>query len=215
MHKPVLLKEAIEVLNPELGEFIIDGTVNGGGHAEEILKRIGSKGALMAQDWDEAQVEALKGRWQQKFPNVIFTSGNYADLPEILKKRKLGKADGLLLDLGFSSNQLEDERGCSFLKDEPLLMTYGKDQKPVREILERIREEDLVRIIREFGEERYAARIAVAIVKTRKQKPITTTRELSDVILKAVPGNYEHGRINPATRTFQALRIYANQELTN
>ena len=214
-HKPVLLKEVTELLDPELGEFIIDGTVNGGGHAEEILKRIGSRGKLLANDWDESQVGELKDRWQKKFPNVIFSNANYADIPEILQRNKLGKADGLLLDLGFSSNQLEGGRGFSFGRDEPLAMIYNENMKPLSEIIARIREEDLALVIREFGGERFAAAIARVIAKTRKQKPIKTTKELRDTIISAVPKNYERGRIDPATRTFQALRIYANGELDN
>ena len=137
----------------------------------------------------------------------------------ILKKRKLNKADGLLLDLGFSSAQLEAGRGFSFSKDEPLLMTYSADSKPAYEWIGDLKEKELAKIINNFGEERFADRIARAI---KKNLPIKTTARLAQVIKEAVPfrrsplgKNYERGRLNPATRTFQALRIFVNQELDN
>ncbi len=143
-------------------------------------------------------------------------SGNYADLPRILHEKKLPKADGLVIDLGFSSEQLENSgRGFSFLKDEPLLMTYSDDREPVRDIIRNIHEQELEKIIREFGDERFAKWIAHAIATHEKQRRITTTTELANIIAGAVPKFYERGRIHPATRTFQALRIYANDELEN
>ncbi len=213
-HTPVLLKEVIEFLDPRHGSFVIDGTIDGGGHSEEILKGIGPKGKLLGVDWDREMIARYKERMARK--NVILIEGNYADLPEILRRRKLGKADGLTLDLGFSSEQLKhSERGFSFAKDEPLLMTYDSNRKPAKKILEELGEKELAKIIFELSGEKFAMRIAKAIKERQKMNPIKTTRDLREAVISAVPRNYEHGRIDPSTRTFQALRIYANDELGN
>jgi 16S rRNA (cytosine1402-N4)-methyltransferase len=208
-HIPVLLKEVIEILKPQPGEFFIDGTVGGGGHAAEIIKRIGSKGKFLGIDWDENNSNEL-----------ISVHGNFADLPEILKnlpagrQGKLGKADGLFLDLGFSSEQLESGKGFSFSgPEEPLLMIYDQEMIPVKDWLKKLTEKELTEIIRNFGDERYAGRISRAIKQNRF--PVETNKQLAEVVSQAVPGNYERGRIHPATRTFLALRIFANQELLN
>lgn len=209
-HRPVLLKEVIEFLKPKPGDFIIDGTVDGGGHAVEILKRVGASGKLLGVDWDRKMIEKLKQRAPK---NLFLVHGNYAELSAILRKKKLGKADGLLLDLGFSSEQIENSgRGFSFLKDEPLFMTYSDDREPVKRILKKLSEADLEKIIRELGGEKFAGRIARAV---KGRRSIETTSELAETVRSAVPRNYERGRIHPATRTFQALRIYANDELGN
>lgn len=213
-HAPVLLNEVIKLLDPKKGEFFIDGTFGGGGHARAILERIGSEGKLLVLDWDEKNI--MRGKEALKTKNAVWVNDNFARLPEILKEKKLPKADGLLLDLGFSSEQLSGSgRGFSFLENEPLLMTYSRNSAPVSEILAAISEPDLAEIIKTFGEERYAQSISRAIVARRKQKPIETSGDLAEIIRNAVPGNYERGRIHPATRTFQALRIYANRELEN
>jgi len=213
MHLPVLLNEVIRFLDPKPGGFIIDGTVGGGGHAEEILKYLGDNGKLLGIDWDEDVISrsGLKNYGER----VMLICGNYADLPEIMKEKNLPQADGLLLDLGFSSEQLKSGKGFSFLADEPLIMTYDLSRKPVREILKEIGESELTEIIRAFSEERFAGRIARAIKERECEKLIMTSGELAGIIRSAVPKNYERGRIDPATRTFQALRIYANDELGN
>ncbi len=219
-HIPVLLSEAIEYLKPEPGKFFIDGTVDGGGHAREILKKIGSEGKLLGVDLDESMIENLKNSKEfevaVKKGNLKPVCGNYADMPEILKRENLPKADGLLLDLGFSSEQLESSgRGFSFKKDEPLLMTYDPSATPVKDILRQIDEDKLADIIFEFGGERFSRRIAAAIKMRGRKSKIETSGELNQIIKAVLPKNYERGRIEPATRTFQALRIYANQELEN
>ena len=214
-HTPVLLNEVIEFLNPRPGSFVIDGTIDGGGHAEEILNRLGPKGKLLGVDWDGAMITNCKLRIA-RFRNTTLVQGNYANLPEILKIKKMGKADGLLLDLGFSSEQLERSgRGFSFAKDEPLIMTYNSKRKPANEILEKLSEKELAKIIFELSGEKFAMRIAEAIKKRERLKLVETTRDLREIIKSAVPKNYERGRIDPATRTFQALRIYINDELGN
>ena len=216
-HKPVLLNEVINFLDPEPGEFFIDGTFGSGGHAQEILKKIGSNGKLLGIDWDEKNFSA-HAISDSRFSYEV---ANYSDLPEILKNLPAGrqvktfKADGLLLDLGFSSEQLGSGRGFSFQKDEPLLMTYNSATKPAKDVLEDLSEEELTKVIKEFGEERFSGRIARAIKDQEKIKPIETSGELARVISQAAPRGYERGRIHPATRTFQALRIYVNDELGN
>ncbi len=218
-HVPVLLQEVLQVLDPKSGEFFIDGTLGGGGHAEAILEKIGSDGKLLAIDWDREAVEQFEkqGTGSRGQGTVISVNDNYANLKQIMTERNLGKADGLLLDLGFSSDQVVRGRGrgFSFQNDEPLLMTYSDEFTPVRDILKRMSERELAGVIKEYGEERYAGRVAKAIVEGGRKKSIETTGELVAIISNALPRNYEHGRIHPATRTFMALRIYANHELEN
>ncbi len=216
MHIPVLLKEVIEILNPQSEEFFIDGTVGSGGHAMAISEKIGPKGKLLGLDWDEKAVKSFKLKIKNLKPKIIVVHANYADLPEILKKHNLPKADGLILDLGFSSESLESSRGFSFLKNEPLDMRYDTKQNiTAAEIINSFSEKDLAEIFWQYGEERFSRQIAKKIIQERKNKNIKTTFDLVEIIKKAIPRNYERNRINPATRVFQALRIYVNQELGN
>ena len=218
IHEPVLLQEVITFLDPQPGAFIIDGTVDGGGHAAAIIERIGAQGTLVGLDWDKQLLERCKKRFEAH-SNVILMHGNYAELPAIMSEHRLQKADGLLIDLGFSSEQLEASgRGFSFSelrKDEPLLMTYDDSRTPVYQILREESEEALANIIFEFGGERASRRIAKAIKDQGRRNPIKTSGELADIVRSVLPAKYEHGRIDPATRTFQAFRIYANGELEN
>jgi len=214
-HIPVLLEEVCSALEPNLGELLIDGTGGSGGHAQALLERIGERGKLLIIDWDP---EAAK-RLTEKFaldPRVIVVEANFATLREVLKDIGWAAAHKLLLDLGFSSEHLESSgRGFSFRRDEPLTMTYSPNATPVKTLLKELSEEDLAEIIHEYGEERYARRIAHAIRERMKKKAIETSGELADVIKNAVPRAYARGRLDPATRTFQALRIFANSELEN
>jgi len=213
-HIPVLLNEVIKILDPKPDEFFIDGTINGGGHAKAILEKIGPKGRFLGIDWDSNATAECRARL--KGDNIMLVNDNYANLSAILKQKKFPKADGFLLDLGLSSDQLEHSgRGFSFEKNEPLLMTYSEDAKPVKTILKEISEVELAKIIFEFSQEKYARQIARAIKEKGKFSPIETSGNLATVIEAAVPKNYERGRIHPATRTFMALRIYANKELEN
>lgn len=214
-HVPVLLDEVISLLNLQPGMFVIDGTVDGGGHATEILDRVGPEGKLLGLDWDEDLLAECRERLA-KFPNAVLLHGNYADLPEILEREQLPKAHALLLDLGFSSEQLADSgKGFSFTADEPLLLTYSKNRTPAHEVLRGMREPEIAQILFDFGEERYGHKIAKAIVERQRKNPIRTTKDLAETVKAAVPASYERGRIHPATRTFQALRIYVNDELGN
>jgi len=226
VHVPVLLNEVITFLDPKPGDFIIDGTVDGGGHAAAIVDAVGADGKLLGLDWDERLLERTRARFADH-KNVILLHGNYAELPTILSENDLGKADGLLIDLGFSSEQLEvSGRGFSFgeaAKNEPLLMTYDDSRTPVWRILREESEASLADIIYEFGGERMSRRIAKAIKERGRKEAIMTAGALADIVREALTGGhdgahrgaYEHGRIDPATRTFQALRIYANGELEN
>lgn len=213
IHKPVLLNEVINVLNPQFGEFFIDGTYGGGGHSSVMSEKLGKDGRLLALEWNRESFE--RGKFQisnLKFQNTILIEENFANIPEILEKNNFPKANGLLLDLGISSDELENSgRGFSFQKDEPLLMTYSDNKIPVRDLLRQLNKEELTEIIKNYGGENWAIKIAEAI----KGRRIETSRELAELISETLPKNYEHGRIHPATRTFMALRIYANNELEN
>jgi len=216
MHIPVLLKEAIKVLNPKPKEVFIDATFGDGGHATEILKKILPGGKLLAIDWDKDAVEKAKKSEIFQKPEIIIVNENYANLPEIVKKLRFPKADGLIVDLGFSTGQLESGRGFSFLKNEPLDMRFAKNNDlTAAEVINSFSEKDLADIFFKYGEEKFSRRIAKEIYKERKRKRILTTLELSEIIKRAVPENYERKRIHPATRVFQALRIYVNFELEN
>ncbi len=221
MHTPVLLKEVVEALDPKPGAFVIDGTINGGGHAQALSEKIGKKGMLLGVDWDPGAIERLKKDETRFSSHTHFEQGNYAELPEILKRLALGKADALLLDLGFSSEQIDTSgRGFSFRSSlsggEPLDMRYNPNEgASAAEFIHTVREKELADIIYQYGEERYSRIIAKAIVLARKKKTIRTAADLAAAVENAVPRSYERGRIHPATRTFQALRIYINHELSN
>jgi len=213
-HIPVLLNEVMEILKPQKGEFFIDGTFGAGGHSEKILEAIGEGGKLLAFDWDEKAAERNRFIFEKK--NFMFANVNYANAKDFLQERDLPKADGFLLDLGFSSDQLEDSgRGFSFKKDEPLMMSYGKGGLTAYEVVNTYPEEKLSGIIKDLGEERFPGRIARVIVENSQKEPIKTSLQLARIVRSALPRNYEKGRIDPATRTFQALRIYVNGELEN
>ena len=214
-HIPVLLEEVCSALEPNLGELLIDGTGGSGGHAQALLERIGERGKLLILDWDPEAAKRLTEKFARD-PRVIVVEANFATLREVLKDIGWAAAHKLLLDLGFSSEHLESSgRGFSFGRDEPLMMTYSPNATPVKTLLKELSEEDLAEIIHEYGEERYARRIAHAIRERMKKKAIETSGELADVIKNAVPRAYARGRLDPATRTFQALRIFANSELEN
>ncbi len=218
MHVPVLLKEVLEHLDPQPHEFVIDGTADGGGHSEAILERLAGTGKLLAIDWDEEILRECKKRIGRS-KNTFFVAANYTEISSVLLRKKFPKADVLLLDLGFSSSQVDDlERGFSFREekgDEPLLMTYSDQEVPVSDLLQDISEEELAGIIREFGGERFAGRVARVIKERTRKGRIETSGELAQIVREVLPRHYERGRIDPATRTFQALRIYANHELEN
>ncbi|AKM78641.1 MAG: Ribosomal RNA small subunit methyltransferase H [Candidatus Wolfebacteria bacterium GW2011_GWE1_48_7] len=216
-HISVLLNEVLQLLDPKPEGFFIDGTTDGGGHAAAVIERIGEKGMFLGLDWDKGMVERLKETFSGKKGKIMLEYSNYAEVKEVMERLGLPKADGLLLDLGFSSTQLEQERGMSFQKDELLDMRYDLtgDLPTAADVVNGLTEEELANVIFQYGEERMSRRIAKRIVEERKRKRITTTKELADAVVGAVGRGYEKGRIHPATRVFQALRIYVNKELEN
>lgn len=210
-HIPVLLKEVIKFLDPKPGDIILDATIDGGGHTEAILKRILPGGKLIGIDQDKQLLDELSSK------NIILINGNFRDLDRLFEPLKIKSLDGVLYDLGMSSSQLEESgRGFTFLKDEPLLMTYKYPLEPedltAEKILNNWPEKEITDILFHYGEERYARRIAKKITEERKKKRIRTTFELTDIVGKSVPRKFWQ-RINPATKTFQALRIAVNDEL--
>lgn len=217
IHTPVLLAEVLSYLNLKPKEFIADGTLGGGGYAEAIIARIPG-GIFLGFDADLEAVAAGGPRIERLEANgvhITLVSENFSNIPEFVARRGLGALDGMVLDLGLSTDQIERSgRGFSFLRDEPLIMTYDANAVPLRDMLPKLSEGELEQILREFGEERYARRIARAIKATAAQgRSIRTSGVLADIVRRAVPKSYEHGRIHPATRTFLAFRIWVNKEL--
>lgn len=216
-HEPVMIKEVVESLRCRAGGIYVDGTVGGGGHALEILEQSAPEGMLIGIDRDEEALAAAASRLRGFGRRKILVKGNYVDIAAILAGLKIKFVDGILLDLGVSSHQLEEPgRGFSFTQEGPLDMRMDSDQGfTAGDLVNKFSESELARIIRDYGEERMAGRIARAIVRKRSRAPITTTTELAAVVRQAVPAAYGRQKIHPATRTFQALRIAVNDELTD
>lgn len=226
MHIPVLLKEVIEYLNPKPGQKFVDAMIDGGGHAEVILERILPDGKLLGIELDGTLLKQLDAKFKNlKFKeNSILVNGSYINLKKIAEENNFMGADGVLFDLGMSSWHIEEAgRGFTFMKDEPLDMrfsnqlTVNSKQLTAEEIVNKWSHDELVRILKEYGEERFAKSIAAGITKARKEKPIKTTFELVEIINKSVPFWYRsrHRRLHFATKTFQVLRIAVNNELEN
>ena len=214
-HIPVLLQEVIEILKPDKG-IIIDATVGLGGHAKAILEN--SKVSFIGMDQDGEALELAKENLKGFQGRVIFLQENFSNLKEVSKEQKiLGKVSGIILDLGVSSLQLaKAERGFSFQKEGPLDMRMDRKGKlTAYQIINGWPKEELFEILRDYGEERFAGRISNAIVTKRREKKIETTLELAEIIKSSVPYKYAFRKIHPATKTFQALRIAVNQELSN
>ena len=215
-HAPVLLNESIKFLRPDKGRAFIDATVDGGGHARAILSAMDKKAVLVGVDRDERMLARLE-KELGKDRRLKLVCGNFRDLAKLAREFS-GFYDGIIFDLGLSSIQLESSgRGFSFRKDEPLYMTYEARPKvndlTAALIVNSWQEEEISKILWQYGEERFAKRIAKAIAEERKRAKILTTLHLARIIEKAVPLGYRRARIHPATRTFQALRIAVNDEL--
>lgn len=224
MHVPVLLNEVIEYLNPQPNENFIDCTIGGGGHAFEILKRIGPNGRVLGIDWDEEVIKKLevsaKGGSDKRLEvgdNLILTCDSYSNLKNIVAKYNFGPVHGALFDLGMSSWDIEESgKGFSFQKNELLDMRYSRKQSlTAGEIIGRWSKEELERIFKEYGGERFAGRIARQIIEERKITPIRMTLQLARIVQRSVPYKFWPRKIHPATRIFQALRIAVNNELDN
>lgn len=214
MHIPVLLREVIEYLEPKPDQNFIDCTIDGGGHSLAILERI-EKGKILGIDWDEQLLLELKFKIRKE--NLILVCDNFVNLKDIVKKYNFRPVNGILFDLGISSWHLEkSKRGFSFLKDELLDMRYSSNASlKAEDIINRWSVQNLERIFKEYGEERYAEKIARQIVVTRTIRPIRRTLELVEAIRKAIPKRAQFGRLHFATKIFQALRIAVNNELDN
>lgn len=240
MHIPVLQKEVIQCLDPKPNHNFIDATIGGAGHTLAILEKNGPKGKVLGIDKDPEVIENCKAILGiENFKGrVILACENFANLKTVTeqesfqsihpvrgqrslvgaqRKQTSNRVHGILFDLGFSSWHLaESKRGFSFLKDEPLDMRYAENSGlRAEEIINQKTQEEIEKILQEYGEERFAKHISKKIVEARKKKPIMTTSQLVEVIKKAVPGWYQHKKIHFATRTFQALRIAVNDELSN
>ncbi|MCX6713434.1 MAG: 16S rRNA (cytosine(1402)-N(4))-methyltransferase RsmH [Candidatus Vogelbacteria bacterium] len=215
MHIPVLLPEAIDGLNPEPGETFIDGTLGNGGHAKALTEKLGKGGWLIGIDQDESSLAGARKNLADAPCRVSFVLGNFRKIAEIAKAEGIDWADGILLDIGFSSNQLESSgKGFSFLRDEPLDMRMGEETKfTAAEMVNDWDEANLADVIYGYGEETAARAIARGIVAARRQRPIKTTGELVEAIRQALPVPLTKKRLHFATKTFQALRIAVNDEL--
>lgn len=223
IHKSVLLRETIKNLNLKKGDVVIDATLGGGGHSREVLKKIGREGLLIVIDLDDQTIKNFTQNInpEKRFPkiqrkeNIILVNDNFVNLKKILDTLKIKKVNAILADLGWSLDQLVG-KGLSFQKDEKLNMRLGKNQElSAQEIVNKYSQESLEKIIKNYGEEKFWKNITKKIIEFRKRKKIETTSELAEIIQKAVPSKYRYGKINPATRTFQALRIEVNKELEN
>tara|TARA_Y100000310_G_scaffold223926_1_gene225793 strand:+ start:321 stop:1202 length:882 start_codon:yes stop_codon:yes gene_type:complete len=219
MHIPVLLREVTEAFNPQPNENYIDCTLGNGGHTQAILERTAPNGKVLGIDWDEKALQATKELLKEKglLKRVTLVHGNYAEVATIAKEHNFPAPSGILLDLGYSSNQIDEtERGFSFQRKAPLDMRYDSSNPDTAEKLINFQSRgDLEQMLKELGEEEFAGPIANEIVEARNTKPIDNTIQLVEIIKKATPAWYHKRRINPATKTFQALRIAVNRELEN
>jgi len=213
VHQAVLPEEVIEWLAPKPGGTFIDGTLGGGGHTRLLAEKVGKDGLVVGLDRDPAVVARAEEQLQG-LP-VAVAHANYADLPEVLAELKLEQVDGILLDLGLSSDQLADHhRGFSFSADGPLDLRFDPSSgQPAWQLLARLAERPLADILYRYGEERHSRRIARRIVQQREKQPIRTAEQLAQIVRASTPRLKGRPRIDPATRTFQALRIAVNEEL--
>ena len=212
-HKPVLLQECIEGLQIKPNGIYVDGTMGGAGHSIEIVKRLSNDGTLIGIDRDEEALKASKERLAE-YKNVTYVHDNHDNIKEILQKLGINQVDGILLDLGVSSYQLDERnRGFSYLGENELDMRMDKSQElTAKRVVNYYSEKELANIIYEYGEERFSRQIAKNICNYRKEKTINTTKELVDIIEKSIPKSKQNDG-HPAKRTFQAIRIEVNNEI--
>ncbi len=213
MHISVLKEEVLHFLNPRENENFIDCTAGFGGHALSILEKNGPDGKVLAMEWDEEVYDFLKENDSKRFISV---NESYTQIKDVVGERGFSPVSGILFDLGFSSFHVDESgRGFSFMRKEKLDMRYNKNNPlTAYEIINRYKEKDILYILQKWGEEEYAKDITERIIRERKEKPIETTKELTEIIEQSVPKYYQKKqRINPSTKTFQALRIAVNGEL--
>lgn len=216
-HIPVLLHEVIQSLSIRSHDVVLDATLGGAGHARAMAEKLSAEGVIIGIDADGNAVTRARARLTDVAPRMVLMQRNFRDIATALAEANIEYLDKALFDLGWSSYQLSDGRGFSFQSDEPLQMTYNDspDESAItaHTIVNSWSEETLETILRGWGEEKFAGRIARNIVEARAKKPITTSHELADIVRQAVPRFYAQGKLHPATRTFQALRIATNDEL--
>jgi 16S rRNA (cytosine1402-N4)-methyltransferase len=216
-HIPVLVEEVVNLLRCEAHKTYVDATLGGGGHALEILERTSPDGIVVGVDWDEEAIAKAKGVLLPFRDRIKILRENFVCLPDLLEALSISEVDGILLDLGLSSLQLEKrERGFSLKGEGPLDMRMDQRiNRTAADLLMGLSFQELETTLREFGEERWAKRIAKALVHEREKKPVATTQELRQIVHRAIPGRFHSRKIDPATRTFQAFRIRVNEELEN
>ena len=214
-HRSVLLEETVNGLNIRPDGIYVDGTLGGGGHAYEICRRLGNKGSIVGIDQDEAAIEAAGIRLKDFGEKVTIVRSNYCEMKSVLQGLGIDKVDGIVLDLGVSSYQLDTaERGFSYREDAPLDMRMDRRQTmTARDIVNDYSEKDLYRVIRDYGEDKFAKNIAKHIVIEREKRSIETTGQLTEIIRGAIPMKFQKKSGHPAKRTFQAIRIELNREL--
>ena len=214
-HKPVLLQECIDGLNIDPAGVYVDATLGRAGHSREIARRL-TTGRLICIDRDQAALDAAPGRLEGLMDRVTLVHGNFGDLADILDRLKLDNLSGVLADLGVSSPQLDDaSRGFSYMADAPLDMRMDQSETlTARTVVNEWPQDEIRRILFQFGEERYAPAIAAAIVRAREKAPIETTLQLVDIIRSAMPAHALREKQHPAKRSFQAIRIAVNDELS-
>ena len=214
-HRSVLLEETVNGLNIRPDGIYVDGTLGGGGHAYEICRRLGDKGSIIGIDQDEAAIEAAGIRLKDFGEKVTIVRSNYCEMKSVLQGLGIDKVDGIVLDLGVSSYQLDTaERGFSYREDAPLDMRMDRRQTmTARDIVNDYSEKDLYRVIRDYGEDKFAKNIAKHIVIEREKRSIETTGQLTEIIRGAIPMKFQKKSGHPAKRTFQAIRIELNREL--
>ena len=214
-HISVLLDETVSNLITDPDGIYVDGTLGGGGHSYEVCTRLGAKGSIIGIDQDEAAIEAASIRLKDFGEKVTIVRSNYCDMKSRLHELGIDKVDGIMLDLGVSSYQLDTaDRGFSYREDAPLDMRMDqRSEMTARDIVNDYSEMDLYRVIRDYGEDKFAKNIARHIVQERAKRPIETTGELTEVIRHAIPMKFQKKTGHPAKRTFQAIRIELNREL--
>ncbi|MCQ2559760.1 MAG: 16S rRNA (cytosine(1402)-N(4))-methyltransferase RsmH, partial [Clostridia bacterium] len=212
-HQPVLLAEVLEYLNPVSGGIYLDGTLGGGGHALEVLRLSSPEGCLLGIDRDIEALAAARQKLAGFGERLLLFQDNFVNLERVLDQAGIEQVDGILLDLGVSSYQLDNpERGFSYMQDAPLDMRMDQSSAyTAYQVVNELSEAELTRIIRDYGEERFASKIAAALKKSRE--PIRTTGQLAEIIKAAIPARNRREGPHPAKRTFQAIRIEVNREL--
>ncbi len=217
IHRPVLVKEILAWLEPKADGVYLDATLGLGGHTKALLEEYPSIGRVIALDWDEEALELAKERLAEFESKLSFYQANFKDMEFVLSEEGIEGVDGIIMDLGLSSYQLDESgRGFSFMRDEPLDMRMDRATTVMAsDMVNKLPEERLAQLIQLYGEEAWAKKIAAAIVARRKEKPIFSTLELATIVKEAIPRRFHPRKIHPATKTFQAIRIAINREFEN